>query len=188
MKKNIFVITTIVLAVALVGAIGFGIWYDNNFYADARKQIEELHQTYREREADFITRYEALSKEKADVETELSRVSANLEVQTANLERCEATLNKVNEERQAKVDAYNEWWNSLDEETQKAYDRVTKENEVRKQLLATNEEYAELYQYVSTQLRKTEFTLEERKEYQKKYRRMIEILNEAVDNSESDPE
>ncbi len=186
MKKNIFLVTTIILAVLLAGAVGFAFWYDNHFYDTARAQIEELHQTYLERENDFIARYEALSKEKADVETELSRVSANLEVQTENLKRCEETLNQVNVERQAKVDAYNEWWNSLDEETQKAYDTVSRLNDLRKELLATNEEYAEIYEYIAGELDKTEFTLEERKTYQEKYRRMKEIETEYLQKEETD--
>ena len=185
MKNKIFIILTCVLGVACVGLVGFGLWYDSTFFESTKKEVKEMNAYYEETYNNLLADYNTLVAEKESTDKELSQLKADFEVVSTNLENAEKTISDYETEIEAKKLAEEERWNSLTEEEQNAETELKEYSAMVNELIATNEEYAEIHTYIIENLGNDNMTQKQRKEFIKQYKRKLEIEEEYQKSLES---
>jgi len=186
MKSKFFFFSSIILFLLLVGAAGFGYWYNENFLKLQTEKVSELN-TYYEKEFEEIrAKYNELADEKDELNDAYQKALTDLDACRKNLESAEKTIAEYNAKIEAENKAEEERIKALSEEELSAEKSLKEYNGMVKSLKAENEEYAKLYTEVTAYLEKKSLTDKERKAFLEKYEKMIAIQDKYKEEHKSE--
>ncbi len=181
MKSKVFVVLTVLLALLLGGAVGFGYWYNETFLKAQEQKVAELNAYYESAYAELSAKYDALLAEREGAAEELEQLKADYAVLQKNLENSEKTIADHNAQVEEALKAEEARVAALTEEVKAAEEEAKAYNEMVSYLRANNQEYEELYEELTTYLNKEKYTEKERDNLISLYEKMAAIQNEYLE-------
>ena len=170
MKDRKYLISTIVLAILLVGCIAYGFYYDATYVKNTNEKIQELNEYYEETYNDLLEKYNVLFAEHADCK------------------KYKDFVDEYNAKQEEAALAEEARWNALSEEEQQLEIDWREYQNMTEYLKESNEEYKQLSYELSLMAVKGELEKDELKEYREKFDRRKEIEKEYKEANAADSE